>query len=715
MARATAISVENAFTRGLVTEVTGVNSPENSVSDTINIIYDRRGRARTRPGFAHEETAAVPASTAGAKVEFIWETFSSANNKTIVVSQMGSTVRFFSSETGNDITASVLPFTINLNSFKTSSFSTAQVRDTAASFASGKGYLFITHPYCSPIYVTYNSDDTITTKSITIEIRDFEGVEDNLEIDERPSTLTSLHRYNLLNQGWYATVQGSPDDFPNPVQALAFWDSERDDFPANSDAWWYYTTTFVNGAAAGPSTPNGKFDPAQADTLAGLYGNAPVPKGHYIFNAFQTTRSNTPGVGTVPESSSGGVRPSCVAFFAGRAFFAGVNANNFSSTVYFSQIIEQDEQLGRCYQLNDPTSKEAFDLLPSDGGTVKIQDIATILDLKVVGQSLYIFATNGVWSITGSNDGPFKATDYFVSKVSSFPALSRSSIVDVGGLPIWWNYEGIFALQKSEVGIDNVTNLTQTTIQSFYDDIPQSPKVFAKGVFNDQEGLVYWLYSNNEEDKWSYTNILVFDVITKGFYVFTTPTGTFPIVGMVSVRASIEGILEEPIVTNLLDPVVTISGDPVIINTFTDSVASKKTFKYLTASSTAYRWADMDSVSYSDYGTTPDYQRFFITGYRIRGDLLKRSQTNYLTVIMEDQLNASCFVQGLWDWSNSEDSGRFSNPQQVYRPRTFRNYQRSNLVIRGNGYSLQFKFFGEPGKPFIITGWAGFDTSESIP
>lgn len=44
MTRSTGTSVENNFTRGLITESTGVNSPENSVSESLNVFYDRRGR-----------------------------------------------------------------------------------------------------------------------------------------------------------------------------------------------------------------------------------------------------------------------------------------------------------------------------------------------------------------------------------------------------------------------------------------------------------------------------------------------------------------------------------------------------------------------------------------------------------------------------------------------------------------------------------------------
>ena len=41
-----------------------------------------------------------------------------------------------------------------------------------------------------------------TGNIISIEIRDFLGVKDNLAVDEQPSSLSIAHEYNLLNQGW---------------------------------------------------------------------------------------------------------------------------------------------------------------------------------------------------------------------------------------------------------------------------------------------------------------------------------------------------------------------------------------------------------------------------------------------------------------------------------------------------------------------------------
>lgn len=714
MPRAAATSVENNFTKGLITEVTGVNSPENSVSSSLNVIYDRKGRALSRNGLAFEEASVLqPIVQTGVISEFLWETVSNNAGVSFEVVQTGYIIRFFLASGSTSLSAGLKSFQIDLRSYKVGSFLDTDVASARCAFSSGKGYLFIAHPNCETLYVNYAvSTDTITVNKIVIEIRDFEGVPDTIGVDARLTTLTPAHNYNLFNQGWYSKAKIQGGVTPN---VMDYWHTKLGNYPSNVDFWWYYVIPDTLGTTTGEDN----FTPSTESGKTGLLGNTPSPKGHYVITAMSTNRTGLSGV-TVPENSSGGYRPSVVSFFTSRAFYAGIGSSGYSSTIYFSQIIERDDQLGKCYQLNDPTSKEYFDLIASDGGTIKIQDINTILDMKVIGQSLYVFASNGVWAITGSNDGPFKATDYTVSKISAFPAVSRTSIVDVGGLPLWWNYEGIFSLQKTQTGLTTeVTNLSQSTIQTFYDLIPQGSKLQAKGAYNDQAGLVYWLYNQQERTDSVYLNVLALDVITGAFYPFTIPDVPTQVVGLSALRASGLSYVQANIVLSTGDNVVTSGNSQIIINSSSSFVSKSKVFKFITTTPVGLvsnmTFSELrDSTTWLDWGVTP-VETDFITGYRIRGDLLKQFQTNYLAVITQEIPNGSCYHQNLWDYSDDPNSGRFSNPQQVYRDRTYRDYQRSKLKTRGNGYSLQFRFFGEAGKPFIIVGWAGFETSNQVP
>lgn len=680
MPRSVAVSVENNFTRGLLTEVTGANSPENSVTSSIDVIYDRTGRAKTRPGMDYESNFVWKSidDATGVYKEYLWETVSENNPVTFVVVQNGRYLNFFQSIFGQSLSANKLSFRVDLDLYRTATFTIGQVADNYCSFASGRGYLFVAHPNCDSFYVSYDtSTGTGSSFGIDILIRDFEGVEDGLQISERPTVETPAHKYNLFNQGWYASAVHHGG---TTVQVYDSWHTDESNYPSNADFWWYYTTPDTSGASTGTQQFN---PPATVDANTALLGNTPAPKGHYIFSAMQTNRQGASGISGVQETSSNGYRPSVIAFYAGRVFYGGVGAPGYSSTVYFSQVVERDPQFGRCYQANDPTSKDYFDLLATDGGTVKIQDINNIIDMKVIGQALYIFASNGVWTIAGTIDAPFKATDYTVTKVSSFPVLSKSTIVDVGGLPIWWNYEGIYALQRDNSGFSStINNLTTTTIQRFYDAIPAASKGTAKGQYNEQQNIIYWVYDSTGMNSY-YDRVLVFDTLTNAFYPLSLPTGTSKIVGVTSL-----------------------------------TVEKSRVFKFTTINGTQLTFSEYSYDPPIDFHTTDNLSvaASFVTGYRIRGNLLNKFETNYLTVITEPHVAfPSCYVQGLWDYANDEITGRFTNPQQVYRYIGNRNYQRSKLKIRGNGRALQFKFFNDPGSPFTIVAWAGFETAGQMP
>jgi hypothetical protein len=680
MPRSVGVSIENNFTKGLLTEVTGANSPENSVTQTIDVIYDRTGRAKTRPGLDYEASYSwnTVLDTSGVYREYLWETVTENSPLTFVVTQTGRYLNFYQSSFDQPLSTGHKSFTYDLNSARNPAFTIGVVAANSCSFSSGRGYLFVAHPNCTPFYISYNSStDSITAVGIQLLIRDFEGVDDGLQTSDRPTVETAAHKYNTFNQGWYATTQHAGG---GTVQVYDSWHSDEGNYPSNADFWWYYTTPDTSGASTGTDQFN---PPATAIANTALLGNTPAPKGHYILNALSTNRSSLSGISGVTETSSNGYGPSVIAFYAGRTFYAGIGASGYSSTVYFSQTIQKDPDFGKCYQANDPTSKDYFDLLATDGGTVKIQDINNIIDMKVIGQSLYIFASNGVWTISGTIDAPFKATDYTVTKVSSFPALSRTTIVDIGGMPIWWNYEGIYALQKDQSGVSSsVNNLTTTTIQRFYDAIPSVSKMTAKGQYNEQQNIIYWLYSTTGNTTY-FDRVLVFDTLTNAFYPLSLPTGSNKIVGVVSLI-----------------------------------VEKSRTFKFAVLSGSNMTFGEYINESPVDFITSDNtpVSCSFITGYRIRGNLLNKFETNYLTVLTEPYVaQASCFVQGIWDYANDELTGRFTNPQQIYRYLGYRNYQRSKLKMRGNGRALQFKFFNEAGKPFTIVAWAGFETASQVP
>ena len=158
-------------------------------------------------------------------------------------------------------------------------------------------------------------------------------------------------------------------------------------------------------------------------------GNTLITNGHYVLDLFNQDREAASGVVGV-ESTVIEERFSTVASFAGRVFFSGVD-----SRVYFSQILQDIRDIGDLYQVNDPTAQDFSDLLDTDGGNVKIPDAAGISKLHTFGASLLVFATNGVWRITGV-DGVFRASEYSVYKVTDEGlSIKRSFVSGQNGVP----------------------------------------------------------------------------------------------------------------------------------------------------------------------------------------------------------------------------------------------------------------------------------------
>ena len=306
----------------------------------------------------------------------------------------------------------------------------------------------------------------------------------------------------------------------NPI---TFYKQRTGFYPNNTQVWWSMKRPPEVGTDRPPKTYLEVFDPGLRHQVSS--GNTPAAKGHYVINAFQQDRSLVSGVAGIPVKSALGTRPSAVAFYAGRVFYSGVFTAGFNTKIYFTQIIERPDQVGECYQSQDPTSEDLRDLLPSDGGVIVIPEIVQVHYMAAYGFDLFVFASNGVWRIGGSDGTGFKADDYAVSKISGIPAIGPVSFVDVDGVPMWWNRSGVITLVPSDQGLQ-VTSLTDQTIKSLYDAIPDQSKYYAKGTYDSLQGKIQYLYrsteTDNESEIFNYDSILTLDTKTGAWSPWST-------------------------------------------------------------------------------------------------------------------------------------------------------------------------------------------------
>jgi len=197
-------TVESNFTKGLITEATALNFPENAATDADNATFSLVGEVFRRPGMDLELNAITPQRTRDnlAFNTYKWDNAGGDGSVQIVVQQVGHILYFYRSSTATDtspLSTQLLASTLDLSAFAVAGGS---FNDTVeCQFTDGNGYLFVYHSDMEPVYCIYNAG-TVTGNAITVKIRDFLGVIDNLSVNTRPSTLSDPHNYNLQNQGW---------------------------------------------------------------------------------------------------------------------------------------------------------------------------------------------------------------------------------------------------------------------------------------------------------------------------------------------------------------------------------------------------------------------------------------------------------------------------------------------------------------------------------
>lgn len=391
------------------------------------------------------------------------------------------------------------------------------------------------------------------------------------------------------------------------------------------------------------------------------------------------------------------IRPESIAWYSGRLWYSGPQTKNLASNLYFTQIIQREDQYGKCYQNNDPTNEYFSDLLIDDGGVIRIPEMGVIRRLFPFQDGLLVLASNGVWLIRGADGRGFGANNYRIRNITSIGVDSPLSVINFKGTPMWWGKEGIYgANYNPQYDSYDVQSVTLTTIDTFFNDIPVLNRKYVKGVFSIYDNVAYWLFNDSTNmtsaDYYKYNRVLIFDGFTKAFYPWTITTGT-------SITPKVRGMFL------CIDP--SSSTPPVFKFTTTELISPGSHY---------FTYSEFYDQSYLDWNTKEpginDYSSYLISGYRIHGETEKYFQANYVFTFFNTETNSSCFIQGLWDFTNSGDSGKWSTPQQAYRPSPlYRNINHSRLKVRGKGKALQIKFYSESGKPFNIIG---FSCNESV-
>lgn len=729
------------WTAGLITEASPLNFPEGASLDEENFVLNRDGTRLRRLGMDFESsysliTTVIDASTTARAISnYLWENVGEDPNTNYVVHQFGNRLYIFDADETAVSKTILFGGPISLTA-------TTNVR---FSFASIQGDLItIVGDQIIRRIEAYTNSYTIAESRI--RVRDFWGVDDGYAVDQRPTTLTGLHAYNLYNQGWPASFFCSEEVVENPNEMdrggvndpVSLTYARISMYPSNADVIFTAMTALTNGRRA--------YYPFGLQNV--IAGNTPASKGHYIIDLFNRSQGrvdkynedsaagNSRGMdftSSIPtDQSTGGIR--ATASYSGRIWYccsAGETGGDSKSPhvgcfVLFSQLVDNHSDISKCYQDADPTAEDISDLIDTDGGYIQFPNAVNIKLLIPFGSALLVFADNGVWSISGGDKG-FSATEYMTDFITNNGLLSESSVVVTEDSILYWSRNGIYAISMGQVPGKLVPqSLSETTIQTFYNSIPYNSKKYCSAFYYDVKQQARWLYQEtfNPVHPYNYDRELVLDMSLPAFYkntfeplggtYYPYPTGYIP-------------IPPQSRLPNGAD------------YKYSVAVPSEDTWAFTVAAfnQTEYKdWKSYDAIGM-------DAPAFLITGYVTGGDTARKKFAPWLTVHCKrtegiprvfgtataeatpsasasySAVNpSSCMVQARWEWCTTDDSGRWTSEFQAYRYRQpYYVDDASDTIsygysvistrnkLRGNGRALSLKFRTEEGCDLQLLGW----------
>jgi hypothetical protein len=729
----------NDFKGGLNTEFNPLKVSPETTFDEENMEINRDGSRQKRLGFDYETNKTIVDSGIpydNSKVLqtnlYRWENAGGNKSKYLIVTQVGNSLHIFDPDNTDAISS---------NRIYTETFPAVSY-DKVFSFKESNGFLVVATG--SIDIVMYEYDEGVVVKTTDrLKIRDLFGIQTVVDgvditspskINVRPTVLDDGHIYNLRNQTYaYPYYKKNEEILTDPIEA--FYDESLVElgtasYPSNADnllRFFYPDSNDADDRLIERYWPD-----AQAINKPGI---TKAPTGFFVIDALKRS------VSRIEEEAGASV----LGEYAGRVWFGGFSGEliggdsrspRMSSYILFSRLIEGRDDITTCYQAADPTSIEDSALVATDGGFIRLDGAYGINKMVSVGSSLFVFAQNGVWRVTGSEADYFKATSYQVDKVSDRGCVSPNSVVLAEKILFYWSDDGIYAINQTEVGEWVSQSITTQTIQSKYLDIDSIAKVDSSGLYDGYEQKIRWVYSGAVSTS-AFTEELVLNLKFSSFSYSKIPalSGNFPVVTNVGQTRPYSLLTESRDVTSVgvlvTDASLAVTAEVDVLSSgiretlylVLDSITGTITFSFGYENNPSfYDWGDVD--------TGIGYESFLLTGAMTGGEARYRKQVPYLNTFFrqtedgfDDNLNvtnaSSCLISTQWNWTDSINSYKWSTPRQAYRigrlyfpldaSDTYDNGETkvsTRNKIRGWGESVAFKFEGEYGKNLHIYGWS---------
>jgi hypothetical protein len=565
----------------------------------------------------------------------------------------------------------------------------------------------------------------------------------------RPVTVAPPDRYNLQNQSWGIPRKDKNGVLRDPVD---IYQSALSQYPSNSEVVWSGLQFQPVTGSADPYEriyPNLYEDALGADTKAakGYFVIDVLRRGQSRAEAYNANKTkypqmNSPALAIPTDLTSGGAK--IVQQYAGRVFYAGFNGNvtdgdirspNLSNFIFFTQLVRNKKDFVKCHQEGDPTSRDNSDVIDTDGGFIKLSSAEGILGMVNLGSHLVVIASNGVWGISGGSDFGFSATNYKAEKISSFGGISALSIIEEAGRAFFWGEDGIYVIAKDQFGALVVQSLSEKTIQTFYQNIPNTVKQHASGTYDVSNKTIRWIYKEGTPfTSESVTKELLFNTSLNAFYPnrIYNPTGNNG--EIVSSFSSIKFASTEEFTNVIVDGEIAVVGSDVVVTGIEFESSTVQSSRYLafvnTNGSLSFTFGYYRDTNFEDWPEigASDAFAYLITGTQTGGDSSISKQIPYLTMHMERTENgfsngipinqSSCLIRSRWDFSDTSSSNKWSPLFQAYRYRKAYipvddsdpydygfNVLTTKNKLRGRGRAFSLYMETEPRKDCRIIGW----------
>ncbi len=765
-------SIENSFTGGLKTEFTGLNFPENACTEASNCFFGIVGDVQRRGGINYETNHVLNTqSTAGKAINtYKWNNVGGDGTTQIIVTQTGGTLEFYlatNATINNPLSTQLLSTTIDVSAFLATNAILAFDPTIECQFSDGNGYLFVFNSQCDPIYVTYNSgNQTVTPNRINIQIRDFAGVPDGLDLKTRPTTLSPEHAYNLDNQGW-GTNWSVTSTTLNTIGTGSFTftvSSATAPIVVGSTVTASAKSGFTTGSITGTVTSYSGFIlviSEVSNTGSGTFGGAAiwtiVPAPNYVSLWFASL-SNYPAncdvwwyyrnTNVTSNNPDGTFTPN----LAKTGYILPTNSQAPQGAILLNAFIQQRSALTGIVGLTDVTTTAR----PSNGcffqGRVFYAGASG--NFQPSGdEPFYTWTENIYFSQIFTNNPNLIGYCYQQNDPTSSTLFNllpsdggviniqgageiyklfpiQSGIIVFAANGIWYitgsSSIGFTANDYTIVKISSIQSISST---SFVDVLGWPLFWNEEGIY--QVGLAQQGGSVRSPDIRLDVKNLCLGTILSFYNEIPLQSKKYARGAYDPISYVVQWIYRS---ANELNITSRYQFDSVLnINTYKGpfypysisndsshpyisgivyvagpggSTSPDPIIKYFTVvNNTQTTWSEEnDFTTYSDWGL--DFTSSFTTGYKLHGSAWKLWQLGYVYMFSDNSQNTQYKIRGLWDYGISGASGKWSATQLITNNKPYFGNIFRKIRIRGRGLALQLQVTSLTGVPFNISGWS---------